>query len=569
MAPAPLSQLQLRPPDQVMDLKRLGSFYPSRLSFMRSLVRRILRENWSIKAAVFDLDNQAYGTAIYEVTTDHGEFSFVIFSDYLPDEKRNDRVIATQWDLTMALCEGRVDPGFLAMLRQNVPLQEGGRLDARVLVMSRANRSVRNFDYVVDELAAGRQPDAQRLTQVGYLCRTTAVYGSGKFGMADWEKVRTSFPDFARPFAAEMFTCFLLRQFSLDQVNHLATRRGPKTAVGMSPELQRYIGIGNATGLGMAPFLIYHPQLIDRWVTARETALATVLAKGLCDEDAVGRLRALAAKARQHLQETLIEDERQNKKNKIAQSELLELDAWLVQKFDVAGGWHGLVSYSEQCLSIETQELLASLLLEMFPKLVDAFDESMCTSEIPVLNPEMSLAELRELIGSHYQWALDIDFSKASAQSTFWYRSEEKMEPRLGELGVDPGEDRQMPIDVARSVSRCCDDLKKHALAGEGDLVVHFLCKHPEQREIVRRIQTMSSTSYGDIRANLVDAECLPLDLLRCKLSFFGVSKFDPKSRLWVRNTMYQGAPLVADIGAVTADDWCFPLVPRALESSH
>jgi hypothetical protein len=72
----------------------------------------------------------------------------------------------------------------------------------------------------------------------------------------------------------------------------------------------------------------------------------------------------------------------------------------------------------------------------------------------------------------------------------------------------------------------------------------------------------MASTTYGDIRANLVDAECLPLDLLRCKLSFFGVGKFDPKSRLWVRNTMYQGAPLVADIGTEMSDDWCFPLVP-------
>jgi hypothetical protein len=45
-------------------------------------------------------------------------------------------------------------------------------------------------------------------------------------------------------------------------------------------------------------------------------------------------------------------------------------------------------------------------------------------------------------------------------------------------------------------------------------------------------------------------------------LSFFGVSKFDPKSRLWVRNTMFQGAPLVDDIGTDFADDWYFPVMP-------
>ena len=34
-------QLRLRPPDQVMRLSRMGSFFPTRLSFMRSLLRRL------------------------------------------------------------------------------------------------------------------------------------------------------------------------------------------------------------------------------------------------------------------------------------------------------------------------------------------------------------------------------------------------------------------------------------------------------------------------------------------------------------------------------------------------
>ncbi|WZB62128.1 hypothetical protein WJ970_36020 [Achromobacter xylosoxidans] len=194
-----------------MDLERLGSLHQSRLSFMRGLVRRIMRERWRIDAARFELDADGHGTAIYRIRTPNGLFSFVLFSQYLAPEKRNDRVIASEWDLTMALCEGEVDPDQLDSLRRNVPLQEAGRLDARTMVLSRANRSVRNFDYVVDALARGRQPDAARITRVGYLYRTTAVYGSGKLGMADWEKIRDRHPDFARPFAAEMFTCFMLR----------------------------------------------------------------------------------------------------------------------------------------------------------------------------------------------------------------------------------------------------------------------------------------------------------------------------------------------------------------------
>ena len=53
------------------------------------------------------------------------------------------------------------------------------------MVLSRANKSVRLFRHVVESLAAGAQPDATMIDEVGYLVRTTAVYGSGKFGAAD------------------------------------------------------------------------------------------------------------------------------------------------------------------------------------------------------------------------------------------------------------------------------------------------------------------------------------------------------------------------------------------------
>ena len=275
-----MTSYPLRDPSEVMQLERLGALHQFRLSFMRSLIRRLMHEQWEIEPSTFQLDDSGYGTVVYRVKATNHVFSFVLFSNYLSDEDRNDRVIASQWDLTMALCIGDLDEQQVEQLRANVPKQEAGRVDANTIVLSRANRSSRNFEYVVNELAAGRQPCSDILKNVGYLYRTTAVYGSGKFGMADWGKIRSEYPDFARPFAAEMFTCYMLRHFSVEQAEHLAKVRSPKTAVSMNTDVRRYIGIGNATGLGMAPYLIRHPQLISQWITVRETAIARVLSEG-------------------------------------------------------------------------------------------------------------------------------------------------------------------------------------------------------------------------------------------------------------------------------------------------
>src|SRR5258706_5540449 len=88
----------LRPADSVMRFARLGSFHPTRLSFSRSLVRRMGREAWQFRRTVFDLDSRGYGRAVYEIATPKGLLSFAAFSNYLAPEERTDRVIAEKWD---------------------------------------------------------------------------------------------------------------------------------------------------------------------------------------------------------------------------------------------------------------------------------------------------------------------------------------------------------------------------------------------------------------------------------------------------------------------------------------
>jgi hypothetical protein len=559
--------LPMRPASTVMQLDRLGSLHQSRLSFMRTLVRRMVAENWQISAPVFDLDEQGFGKVVYQIQARYGVFSFVVFSHYLDPECRNDRVIADQWDLTMALCEGTIDSDQLSFLQNNVPKQEAGRVDSRVLVLSRANRSARTFEYVVDELSNGRQPNIDVIAEVGYLYRTTAAYGSGKLGMADWEKVWTKHRDFARPFAAEMFTCYLLRHFSIKQAEFLASKRDPQGAVEIEEDLKRYIGIGNSTGLGMAPFLINHPLLINQWIEMRETALARVVKQSELGITAgiVDQLAESVSRVIKHLREIITEDERQSQVNTKVSEELKMLCLWLVdQRSDLVNylSWKALTQFAEDNWHVETQEVINTLLIELYPELVDDLEERMWVDESYEIVPEMSVAEFIVLIESKYDWALTIDFSKHEALGVFWYRSEEKMEPRLGHTGVDIGMDKEMPLGIARRVRDCYDQLCQYDNDNSGKNIAHFIVKNPTYNGIVARIQTMSQSFYGDIRENLVHKDVLPINLLRCKLSFFGVSKFDPRSRLWVRNTMFQGAPLFDDFGKPFSDNWHFPIKP-------
>jgi hypothetical protein len=46
-----------------------------------------------------------------------------------------------------------------------------------------------------------------------------------------------------------------------------------KQAVKLDKQICKNLGIGNSTGLGMAPFIVNHPTLLNNWILSRETAL--------------------------------------------------------------------------------------------------------------------------------------------------------------------------------------------------------------------------------------------------------------------------------------------------------
>lgn len=552
----------LRRPQEVMRLARVGAFHQTRLSFARTLVRRMGREAWCFAIAHDDLDRDGYGCIVYRIDTPRGPLSFVAFSNYLAPEERTDRVIAEKWDTAFTLVGGVVGTEDVERLRAAVPKQEAGRFSASEIVLSRANRSVRLFDHVVDCLTAGRQPALGDLLKVGYLLRTTAVYGNGKFGIADLPQLWRQ-GIFALPYQAEMLTVYMARQFSFDLVDHIARHRSPGAA-SLDGGCRRALGVGNATGLGMAPFLVGHPKLLNAWIAARETALARVRAVDVTAAACCARFAELLGRAGRYAAQWSTDDPLQAARIETLRVELASLRHDLADPAFLSAErpWDFLFRRACGRFSLETQEMLASLLIELHPELVDDLENHTGADEREETAPAMRLAELQTLIERCYDWALAERYDDEAARHFFWYRSAEKDEPRLGERFSEAGADKELPIGIGCLVAELHAAVRARAAQAPDEPVGLFLLAVPRWRGLVRRVQALADLPYAEVRDNLIGAGCRPVDLLRCKLAIFGASKFDPKSDRWTRITLFQGAPLVDELAGPAADDWLFPAFP-------
>lgn len=558
-----VSASSMRSPDTVMRLARLGAFHQCRLSFMRTLLRRLKREDWQFDRPKFHINELGVGTAVYSAEGPDRTYSLVCFGHDLLPEQRSDRVIADAWDATFALFDGVPSEGDIERLSHNVPLQEAGRVTQRELCLSRANRSARLFDYVVDCLADGKQPDKGKIDAVGYLMRTTAVYGSGKFGAADREVIADR-KELAGPFQAEMLTVFLIRAFVLDLVEHMAHARAPKTAAPLDRGLRRRFGVGNSTGLGLAPFIINHPVLLNNWIAAREVALACVRALRSVTPAEIKVFKQMLARARVNADNWKSEHPLQVKKLGSLRADFEKLETHIsAQSFDAEKPWDDLYQWAEEHLSFEGQEQLVSLLLEPYGELVDGIVSCMGADESAAFNIDgaMSINQLKEIIEDVYGWALPIDWQQAENQARVWYVSEEKLEPRLGERFQEPVEPYEQPLAPGRDASALYKDIEDWS--GE-NTVAAFVLRHPQHRHMVRRAQITAKYPYAEIRDNTISSALLPIDLLRCKLSFFGATHFDPRSDRWVRINMFKDAPFPNELSDSNADDWSYPLLAES-----
>ena len=293
----------------IMKLKNLGCYHPTRLSFSRQLIITLIRERWIFKFQDWKINKIGKGYCVISVENKKDVFSLIIFSHLIKDEERSDRVIAEKWDFTFSLLTGIPNEKELKHLKKNVPLQENGDHLKKQLTLSRANKSTRLFNHFLENLSNGLQPEFEQVKKIGYLLRTTAVYGNGKFGIGDYN-FKSDSKILRNGFWAEMLTVYMLKIFSIEYVNFLAKNKS-KNYTKLNDNISDYLGTGNATGLGMAPFVVNHPKLIHKWINTKQTLIKIALDKKTLSKNKLKLFLLLLENSKKHINQWEVEDKKQ------------------------------------------------------------------------------------------------------------------------------------------------------------------------------------------------------------------------------------------------------------------
>ncbi len=539
-------KVELRDPNIIMKLSRLGSFHQSKLSFLRSFLDEF--KDWEYKRDLFNLDSSGYGEAIYSFKKNKRVYSLVCFANKIDDNDRSDRVIATKWDAAFTLHDGVPSKKDIERLKNEVPRQEVGRLSYKELTLSRANKSVRIFNNVVKNLSEGKQPDLNLLEKVGYLYRTTAVYGSGKFGLADRFRIKNR-AEINGPFRLEMMLVYLVRQFTFDQVNHVAKHKNPKKAVNLDLKICRNLGIGNSTGLGMAPFIVNHPTLLNNWILSREIALKKIREikdVNIKDSDL---FKKCVKDSLRNITTWNSESEFQIKKINSLLFNVKKFLEFIENQLDFKTPYpfNQIYLWLERETCDETIEYIVSMMMEPFDEIVKPLIKNMSSDEekyfrIPA---ERTVLELKNILNQRYPDILKINFEDKSNLRNFWFISKNKEEPRYADRFEEEGSELEQPLAIARDIKKLHDQL---IICNDNLTIAEFLMNNSDLRHVVRRAFIIEKFPYAEIQDNTIAKNVVPIDMLRLKLSFFGALKFDPRSDKWLRICMFQGAPLPQEL---------------------
>jgi hypothetical protein len=546
-----------------MELDRLGAVWPTKLSFSHSFVRTVAKLGFRLSRVENSLDAEGRGRVIYLAEVAGAALTFLVVSDLLHPQEQQDRIIATRWDAVACLYLGRPSEAELATTGRELLSVIWGRATPGTAVWSRANRSVRLFDHVVDSLAAGRQPDPLQLNRVGYLIRTTSFSANGRNGILDYAYLHDIGHPLCAPYHVQMLACYLWREFGFDLATHLARVRNPR-AVELSPDSRRYMGVGNSSGIGLVPFVVRHPRLVHNWIANREHALAEVrLARP--DGETLAEFARLIDRAIRYFR-----DEPRGEFDEFESGGRIAADLACARRFldaglpcSVATGqgarFAELMDWARKEVAIEAQELVNSLLLE-FHNGGRIEPGHLMVDETLSFPPRMRVGALRKLIRKRFKWASRYVAADLPEREYFWYLSEENMEPRRGARGIDEGDQYALPVDFMGRLAQLVARLES---VDPQTSLGRFLVADPDMRFMVSWAYKLAELDFAVARMDLLAPDFSPLKIMRFQLAVYGMLKFRPRSKTWLRATILQGAGLPDELACGRIGDGLLPSMPQ------
>ena len=152
--------------------------------------------------------------------------------------------------------------------------------------------------------------------------------------------------------------------------------------------------------------------------------------------------------------------------------------------------WNDIIAFAKINVCYDVQEIVKVQILELYPNITDPLAEDMSISDDLFIDSDSKVDELNQMIKKNYNWAININFNKKDNTYLFWYVSEEKLEPRIGERYNETGASLEQPLGIGKMVNdlyKFINNLDKQILSLT---IAEFLILYHEYRGIVRHIQT-------------------------------------------------------------------------------
>lgn len=555
-----------RPPEITMSAQRAGAVLPDALSFPRAAMRELVRGRYRVRKLRFELDAAGRGEILYQLAGQGRVFHFFLVSDLLPESAKMDRNFAPGWDAMGVLCEGPWSAEREAHLRREVPRQRSGYADYDTLMYARGNRSGRIFEHVVESLARGQQPDLRILAPIGYILRTTAFIGNGQLGTRPLSGYEADHP-FRRPYHAQFFSAFMLREFVFDLVEHLALVRNP-AAVRLAPGYRRYLGLGNSAATGLAAYAANHALQMQQWMRVHEKALVqAVNAAPVLAGDEAARFRALLERAICYFQEAgkpgdgvFAPPQETAAGLRCIAEQLAGAQAHVAPASEKTISLPDLIAWARTHVGGEAVEVLHSLAIELHPPVADDLMDAFLVDEDTGLQPEAMAGEMLALLAERFGWMLDGE--GADDDSYFWYRcTSAPRDVRRGLRGRVPEFEFENNLEMPRKARELFAHLRS---VPPGTRLGTALATRPDLRHVAQRAQALGRDAYGVLREQWLSSRYQPFGSIRFVLSFYGMEKFEAALPKSVRGTFMQGAPIAEDVERGREGTWPYPLMPHA-----